>query len=92
MGLILEPSVRREIVRRRRQTYDKPVADRLSAVLWIADGHRQHEVAELLDITSRQVRKWLRLFRIRDCWSAGWITTVLSWRRGRAGSPASFTA
>jgi transposase-like protein len=91
MGLALEPSVRREIVRRRRQTHDKRVADRLSAVLWVADGHSQHEVAELLDITSRQVRKWLRLFRIRD-WSAGWIMPGLSWRPGRAGSPASVTA
>jgi hypothetical protein len=66
MGLTLEPSVRRENVHRRRQTHDQRVADRLSAVLWVADGHGQHQVADLLDITSRQLRKWLCLFRIRD--------------------------
>jgi transposase len=65
MALTLEPPVRQEIERRRRATHDKRIAHRLSAVLWVADGRTQHEVAGLLGVTQRQVRKWLRLFRTR---------------------------
>jgi transposase len=65
MGLLLEASVRQEVVRRRRQTHDKRVAQRLSALLWVDDGRPQREAAELLGVTTRQVRKWLRLFRSR---------------------------
>ncbi len=63
MALTLETAVREEIVRRRRKTQDKRVAQRLSAVLWVAEGRPQREAAELLGVTTRQVRKWLRLFR-----------------------------
>jgi len=63
MALTLEPQVRQEIERRRRMTHDKRIAQRLSAVLWVAEGRQQHEVAELLGVTERQVRKWLRLYR-----------------------------
>lgn len=65
MGLLLESSVRQEVLRRRRKTPDKRVAQRLSALLWLDDGRPQNEVAELLGVTSRQVRKWLRLYRNR---------------------------
>jgi transposase len=65
MGLLLEASVRQEVVRRRRQTHDKRVAQRLSVLLWVDDGRPQRETAELLGVTTRQVRKWLRLFRSR---------------------------
>ena len=63
MTLTLETAGREEIVRRRRKTQDKRVAQRLSAVLWVAEGRPQREAAELLGVTPRQVRKWLRLFR-----------------------------
>jgi transposase len=63
--LVLEASARTEIVARRRYALDKRIAYRLSAVLWAADGYTQQEVADLLGITARQVRKWLRLFRTR---------------------------
>ena len=63
MALTLEPPVRQEIERRRRNTHDKRIAQRLSAVLWVAEGKRQHEVAKLLGVTERQVRKWLRTYR-----------------------------
>jgi transposase len=63
MALTLEPQLRQEIERRRRQTHDKRISQRLSAVLWVADGKAQHEVADLLGVTERQVRKWLRLYR-----------------------------
>ena len=63
MALTLEPQVRHEIERRRHKTHDKRIAQRLSAVLWVADGRTQNEVAHLLGVTERQVRKWLRLYR-----------------------------
>lgn len=63
MGLLLESSIRQEALRRRRQTQDKRVAQRLSALIWVDDGRSQLEAAELLGVTGRQVRKWLRLFR-----------------------------
>ncbi len=71
MALILEPQVRREIERRCRQTHDKRLAQRLYAVLWVAGGRVQGEVAELLNVTARQVRKWLRLFRTRGLEALG---------------------
>jgi transposase len=63
MALLLDTSVRKEILARRRAALDKRVAFRLSAVLWAADGRTGQEVADLLGVTARQVRKWLRLYR-----------------------------
>lgn len=63
MALTLEPKVRKEMERRRRKTHDKRIAQRLSAVLWVDQGKSQREVAELLGVTERQVRKWLRIYR-----------------------------
>jgi transposase-like protein len=51
--------------RRRRKTHDKRIAQRLSAVLWVSEGRTQHEVADLLGVTERQVRKWLRTYRTK---------------------------
>jgi transposase len=65
MALTLEPPLRQEIERRRRKTHDKRIAQRLSAVLWVAEGRTQYEAAELLGVTARQVRKWLRLYRTK---------------------------
>src|SRR5262249_9791694 len=47
------------------QTHDKRVYERLSAVLWVADGKTRCEVADLLGRSLRQVAEWLRLFRNR---------------------------
>ena len=65
MERLLEGSIRQEVARRRRQTPDKRVAERLSALLWVDDGRPQREAAALLGVTTRQVRKWLRLYRTR---------------------------
>jgi transposase len=64
MALLLESSVRTDIITRRRYTLDKRIANRLSAVLWANDGRSQQEIADLLGVTARQVRKWLRRFRL----------------------------
>jgi transposase len=63
MSLVLEVSVRKQLLARRRYVLDKRISNRLSAILWIADGRTQQEAADLLGVTARQVRKWLRLFR-----------------------------
>ena len=71
MALTLESQVRQEIERLRRKTHDQRIAQRLSAVLWVAEGRTQHEVADLLGVTERQVRKWLRLYRTKGLEALG---------------------
>jgi hypothetical protein len=44
----LDPQQRRELERRRRDKRDKRIFERLSAVLWDADGKTRFEVADLL--------------------------------------------
>src|SRR6516165_5103981 len=61
----LDPQQRRELERRRHQTPDKRIYQRLSAVLWVADGQTRCEVADLLGRSVRQLADWLRLFRNR---------------------------
>ena len=61
----LDPQQRQELQRRRHQTHDKRLYERLSAVLWVADGKTRFEVADLLGCSVRQLAEWLRLFRNR---------------------------
>src|SRR6516164_10258458 len=61
----LDPQQRRELERRRHQTPDKRLYQRLSAVLWVAEGKTRCEVADLLGRSVRQLAEWLRLFRNR---------------------------
>ncbi len=50
----LDRQQRQELLRRRHQTHDKRIYERLSAVLWVADGKTRCEVADLL---GRSVRR-----------------------------------
>src|SRR5438876_9954956 len=59
----LEAPQRQELERRRHETRDKRIYERLSAVLWVADGKDRYAVADLLGCSLRQVAEWLRLFR-----------------------------
>jgi transposase len=61
----LDPQQRRERERRRHETHDKRFFERLSAVLWVADGKTRFEVADLLGRSVRQLAEWLRLYRNR---------------------------
>jgi transposase len=61
----LDSQQRQELQRRRHQTHDKRLYERLSAVLWVADGKTRFEVADLLGCSVRQLAEWLRLFRNR---------------------------
>jgi transposase len=59
----LDAKQRREIEERRRHAGDRRIFQRLSALLWIAEGRTREEVADLLGVSSRQVGDWLRIFR-----------------------------
>src|SRR5919205_2402513 len=59
----LNAKQRQEILERRRQTGERRIFQRLSALLWIDEGRTREEVAELLGVSSRQVGDWLRIFR-----------------------------
>src|SRR5215472_7726434 len=61
----LDPQQRRELERRGHQTPEKRIYERLSDVLWVADGKTRCEVADLLGRSVRQLAEWLRLFRNR---------------------------
>jgi transposase len=61
--IVLDKKQRAEIVKRRRETNDKRIYARLSAVLWVADGRPRPEVAALLGSSVRQLGEWLRIFR-----------------------------
>jgi transposase len=54
---------RQEIERRRHETHDQRIYERLSAVLWVADGRDRFDVAALLGRSVRQVAEWLRIYR-----------------------------
>lgn len=59
----LTPRQRKDIEERRRHAQDRRIYQRLSAVLWIADGRTREEVAQLVGVSTRQVGQWLRIFR-----------------------------
>jgi transposase len=59
----LDSQQRQELERRRRQTHDQRVAERISAVLWAADGRTRFDIADLLGRSLRQIGAWLRIFR-----------------------------
>src|SRR6516162_6921670 len=61
----LDAQQRQELQRRRHETRDKRLYERLSAVLWVADGKTRFEVADLLGRSVRQLAEWLRRFRNR---------------------------
>src|SRR3954463_7055673 len=63
MSLALTAELRTEISNTRQCERDARIYQRLSALLWLNDGMTQDQVADPLGVTSRQVRKWVRLFR-----------------------------
>jgi transposase len=54
---------RKEIERRRKETLDRRVYQRLTAVLAVAADKTREEVAELLGVSLSQLGEWLRVFR-----------------------------
>jgi transposase len=54
--------VRKKIEKLRRKAKDARIHNRLSALLWLADGYTADEVAGLLGICARSVKNWLDLY------------------------------
>src|SRR3954465_15279496 len=61
--IVLTAGQRREIERRRKDTLDRRVYQRLTAVLAVAADKTREEVAELLGVSLSQLGEWLRVFR-----------------------------
>jgi transposase len=61
----LTPQQRKEIGKRRRHAEDRRISQRLSTLVWIDEGRTREEVAALLEVSTRQVGQWLRIFRNR---------------------------
>jgi transposase len=61
--VVLTPGQRRQIERRRKETLDRRVYQRLTAVLTVAEGKSREEVAHLLGIGLTQLGEWLRVYR-----------------------------
>jgi transposase len=54
---------RKELERRRKESLDRRVYQRLTAVLAVAAGKTREDVAELLGVSLSQLGEWLRIFR-----------------------------
>ena len=61
--IVLTPEQHKEIARRRKETLDRRIYQRLTAVLAISAGKSRDEGAEWLGICLSQLGEWLRVFR-----------------------------
>src|SRR5690348_16307799 len=61
--IALSAEQRKEIERRRKESLDRRVYPRLTAVLAVAAGKTREEVAELLGVSLSQLGEWLRVIR-----------------------------
>jgi hypothetical protein len=63
-SIVLTAEQRKQADRRRKATLDRRIYERLTAVLAVAAGRTQEEVARLLGIDPSQLNEWLLLVRI----------------------------
>ena len=63
--IVLSPQQRRDIERRRKETLDRRVYHRLTAVLTVAEGESREAVAHLLGIGLSQLGGFAHLFGCR---------------------------
>src|SRR5713101_6803355 len=63
MPIVLTSEQRKEMERRRKETHDRRIYQRLTAVLAVAGGKTREDVAELLGVSLTQLSEWLRVFR-----------------------------
>jgi transposase len=61
--IVLTAEQRKEIARRRKDTRERRIYQRLTVVLAIAAGKTRAEVADLLGVSLTQLSEWLRVFR-----------------------------
>jgi len=62
-AIVLTPEQRQAIEQRRKDSLDRRIYQRLTAVLAVAAGHTRAEVAQLLGVGLTQLGAWLRIFR-----------------------------
>lgn len=62
VGFTLDTLLRKKIEKLRRKEKDVRIHNRLSALLWLAQGRPLEDVAELLGVCPRTVRNWLELY------------------------------
>jgi transposase len=55
--------MRKKIEKFRRKERDVRIHNRLSALLWLAEGYTVEEVAALLGVCPRTVKNWLALYQ-----------------------------
>src|ERR1700693_941237 len=61
--ILLTTEQRKATERRRKETLDRRIYQRLTAILAVAGGKTREEVAELLGVSLTQLGEWLRVFR-----------------------------
>jgi len=54
--------LRKKIEKLRRKEKDARIHNRLSALLWLAEGSSPDQVASLLGVCTRTIKNWLALF------------------------------
>jgi transposase len=61
--IVLTAEQHKEIARRRKDTHDRRIYQRLTVVLAVAAGKTREEVADLMGVSLTQLSEWLRVFR-----------------------------
>ena len=61
--VVLTPEQRKNIERQRKETLDRRLYQRLTAVLAVAAGRTPAETADLLGVGLTQLGAWLQIFR-----------------------------
>ncbi len=61
--LLMTTLERKRVEKFRREARDVRIHNRLSALLWLADGYSAEEVASLQGVCPRTVTNWLGLYR-----------------------------
>jgi hypothetical protein len=60
--IVLTAKQRKEVERRRKKTLDRRIYQRLTALLAVAAGHPEEDVAYLLGVDLAQLSQWLGVF------------------------------
>jgi transposase len=62
-AIVLTVDQRKQVERRRKQTLDRRIYQRLTAVLTVAAGYTPEDIAQLLGVELALLNQWLRVFR-----------------------------
>ena len=65
MKSLLDTLLRKKIQKQRHEERDARIWRRLTVLLWLDDGITVDEVATRLDVCTKQIRRWLKIFLIQ---------------------------